>query len=425
MSRAPESQPKRVYALAVAVAALAAATLSPTPASASSGTGHNPHGRVLGVAHARGGKPALRAARRAGPVTVESPLAYHGGPVVHDGHVYAIFWEPPGNPFPADYKAAVAKYFSDVAADSGKHTNVYSTSRQYTDSSGPAAYRVAFAGSYTDTSPLPASGCSDPQTVGSCYQNPGSDPECAFDVFCAYHSWFGSSGTTLYAIQPFVKDTPSCDTGESPTGTSADGVLNLVSHEHNEIITDPTGDGWYDQNGEENGDKCAWEFGSLQGAVDHAFNQVIAGSSYLLQREWSNADSGCASSYGANQAPVVAFQRVGAAVAKKPVHFSARASRDPDGSIRSYSWRFGDGRTGVGVAPAHTYAARGTYRVQLKVTDNEGSTAVRTLGIVVQPPPHRPRAAGGKKKHHRRKHRRPPAQSGSSASRFHTALSWR
>src|SRR5205085_2158687 len=245
-----------------------------------------------------------------------------------------------------------------------------------------------------------------PPGVGSCYQNPGGNPECAFDVFCAYHSWFGSSGTILYAIQPFVKDSPSCDTGESPTGTSADGALNLVSHEHNEIITDPTGDGWYDDQGEENGDRCAWSFGALQGAVDHAFNQVVAGSRYLLQQEWSNADGGCASSYGSNRTPVAAFQRVGAAVAKKPVHFSARASRDPDGSIASYSWRFGDGRTGAGPAPAHTYAARGTYRVQLKVTDNQGSTATRTLGIVVQPAPHRPSPAS-RKKHHRKKHRRP------------------
>ena len=39
-----------------------------------------------------------------------------------------------------------------------------------------------------------------------------------------------------------------------------DHELNVISHEHNETITDPTGAGWFDTNGAgENGDKCnAW-----------------------------------------------------------------------------------------------------------------------------------------------------------------------
>ena len=108
------------------------------------------------------------------------------------------------------------------------------------------------------------------------------------------------------------------------------------------------------------------------------------------------------------------FQRVGAAIAKSQVHFTATPSHDPDGSIVSYSWRFGDGTTGKGAAPAHTYAVRGTYRVRLTVTDNEGGTATRTLGIVIQPRPvHRP---AHKKKHHRRHHRRRKHHRPSAAS---------
>ena len=66
------------------------------------------------------------------------------------------------------------------------------------------------------------------------------------------------------------------------------------------------------------------------------------------------------------------------------------------------------------MAPAHTYAARGTYQVQLKVTDDEGGTATRTLGIVVQPRPSHRRPAHKKKhrrKHRRKKHHRPSAAS--------------
>ncbi|MFI5733197.1 S8 family serine peptidase [Kribbella sp. NPDC051587] len=52
------------------------------------------------------------------------------------------------------------------------------------------------------------------------------------------------------------------------------------------------------------------------------------------------------------------------------------ASTDPDGSIASYAWNFGDGTTGTGVKPSHTYPSKnGTYTVKLTVTDNTGKTA--------------------------------------------------
>ena len=430
--------------------ASAAVILALAPAATASSPDQNPRGRVLGVVDAGVRAPSSSAARRLGPLTAEAPLTYHAGPVVHNGHAYAIFWEPPGYSFPSDYKAPVARYFSGVAADSGGHTNVYSVNKQYADSAGAAAYNVTFSGVYTDTASLPSSDCSDPATslclsdpaltgelssfiaarglprglsnqyflftppgVGSCYDD-GTGPQCAFDVWCAYHSWLSSgSGTTLYAIHPFVAGDQSCDTGQSPNHTSADPTLNLVSHEHNEMITDPIGNGWYDQDGNENGDKCAWTWGTLFGAVDSAYNQVIAGTPYLLQQEWSNQDGGCVTTFGTNQVPIALFQRVGTAVAKSPVHFTAASSHDPDGRIVSYSWRFGDGTTATGVSPAHRYAHRGTYHVQLRVTDNEGGVAARTLGIVVQPRPTHPKPARKKKHHrkhhHKRRHPRPSA----------------
>lgn len=53
------------------------------------------------------------------------------------------------------------------------------------------------------------------------------------------------------------------------------------------------------------------------------------------------------------------------------VDFNGSASSDPDGSIVSYAWDFGDSSAaGSGATPSHTYAAAGTYTVRLTVTDN-------------------------------------------------------
>ena len=41
--------------------------------------------------------------------------------------------------------------------------------------------------------------------------------------------------------------------------------------------------------------------------------------------------------------------------------FDGRGSTDPEGPIASYSWDFGDGTTGSGAQPSHTYATAGDY----------------------------------------------------------------
>ena len=51
------------------------------------------------------------------------------------------------------------------------------------------------------------------------------------------------------------------------------------------------------------------------------------------------------------------------------------SSSDPDGTIESYCWKWGDASpASTGVTSNHTYAAAGTYTVILTVTDNDGAT---------------------------------------------------
>jgi YVTN family beta-propeller protein len=69
--------------------------------------------------------------------------------------------------------------------------------------------------------------------------------------------------------------------------------------------------------------------------------------------------------------PTAAFAAP-SATATVPTVFSGASSVDPDGTIASYSWAFGDNGLGTGVDPVHTYAAAGAYDTQLSVLDNEG-----------------------------------------------------
>jgi len=71
-------------------------------------------------------------------------------------------------------------------------------------------------------------------------------------------------------------------------------------------------------------------------------------------------------------------------VAPLAVSFSSAGSSDPDGSIQSYSWAFGDGTTSTLSNLSHTYSTKGNYTATLVVKDNDGlSSSAATVAITV------------------------------------------
>jgi hypothetical protein len=252
--------------------------------------------------------------------------------------------------FDASYESLINRYFADVAAASGTATNVYSVATQYYDNPGTVhvQYSSTVGGSYVSHDPLPASACSDgfdqyclsdtqlqqeiqrvltakgwqgglshmfflltPNGVGSCDD---SGVQCSTNAFCAYHSFFVDSRNedVIYANEPYEGPVQGCtanadnqtpiDQGFPNNDIDSDTTINTISHEHNEAITDPLTDptsfGWISQQGDENGDLCAYGFGTQTnpGTVG-AYNQTINGHHYELQQEWSNADNGCVQKY--------------------------------------------------------------------------------------------------------------------------------
>ena len=102
-------------------------------------------------------------------------------------------------------------------------------------------------------------------------------------------------------------------------------------------------------------------------------------ASWTTKRAVSSADSrnnhllytlGDAGSGGGNSAPTASFTFTCTDLSCAFID----TSTDSDGSIAQWHWDFGDGTSASTRNPTHAYAAAGTYRVRLTVTDNVGAT---------------------------------------------------
>jgi DNA/RNA endonuclease G (NUC1) len=63
--------------------------------------------------------------------------------------------------------------------------------------------------------------------------------------------------------------------------------------------------------------------------------------------------------------------------------FSAAGSVDPNGTIVSFAWDFGDGGTGSGETVTHVYAQDGAYTARLTITDDDGLIATAIVAVNV------------------------------------------
>jgi len=111
-----------------------------------------------------------------------------------------------------------------------------------------------------------------------------------------------------------------------------------------------------------------------------------AGTSYISAQVWKDAGSRYlhVDSVVLTRAPTASFTRTPASgAASLAVGFNASTSSDPDGTIASYAWDFGDGSTGSGATTSHTYAAAGIYNAILTVTDNDGAASTASAAITV------------------------------------------
>jgi hypothetical protein len=101
--------------------------------------------------------------------------------------------------------------------------------------------------------------------------------------FCAWHSYGTVNGVTIQvAFMPNEDGISGCDPQDTWTNHS-EGLASIAdssAHELSEARTDPTINAWYDNGGQEVGDKCNFVY---PGPV------TLGKTTWKIQGEWSNA----------------------------------------------------------------------------------------------------------------------------------------
>jgi len=119
--------------------------------------------------------------------------------------------------------------------------------------------------------------------------------------YCGWHTDGTISGSDIK--YSFVGNPDRCPSSceEQTTGPNgnagADGMASIISHELEEAVTDPDLNAWYDRQGAENADKCAWTFGSTYSSGGATANMKLGTRDYLIQQNWVNTTNSCAKSY--------------------------------------------------------------------------------------------------------------------------------
>ncbi len=135
-----------------------------------------------------------------------------------------------------------------------------------------------------------------------------------------------------------------------------------------------------------------WDFGdgeTAQGATTtHAFKKASEFDVILQVTDDRGANTTLAKTVRVvlpNQSPVAIFTvEPLEPTVNQEVTFDASAAADPDGTIVSYSWDFGDQTTGQGKIVKHRYKAAGTYKVTLTITDDKGATSSAFQNLVIK-----------------------------------------
>jgi len=262
----------------------------------------------------------------AGGTGVMTPnITYHGGAVMATPTVYIIWYgnwnqsngsdNPAGQQIVRDFLFGLnnspyylinASYGAPTGGVTfgGETTDTGSVGRRLTDAKIKTIVSNAIAGGKLPKNAnglyFVLSSSNVPETSGFC------------NVYCGWHTSAGISGTRIK--YSFIGNANRClsacaaQTIGPNANAGVDGMISVIAHELEETNTDPNPTtGWADSSGAENGDKCAWTFGSAQTLLPSGayYNMTLPTSTggsrnYLVQRNL-DANSKCYVDYVTKQ----------------------------------------------------------------------------------------------------------------------------
>jgi hypothetical protein len=222
-------------------------------------------------------------------------LTWHGGPVQSNGStVIPIFW---GTSWNGTSSVLKINYLTDFYQGVGGSGYMQSNTEYNGTTSAKVSASVSWGGSFTDPTAAPSRAPSTATILGEVAKMTGNNPVpgAYYPVYidrgrgsagyCAWHSAGTVSNIGVQFGFFFNLDGDSgCDPQDTQTGNPP-GVAalgNVTGHELSEMVTDPLLNAWYDSQGAENADKCAWTF-------DSGYLANFGGHSWKIQGNWSNA----------------------------------------------------------------------------------------------------------------------------------------
>jgi hypothetical protein len=275
----------------------------------------------------------------AGSKGVMTPaITYHGGPVMPSlSAVYIIWYGKWNNPTGSDTSAGqqIVRDALFGLSQSNGYTNITTGSLgYYSNGSGGWVTQVSsavvseYTDSYSQGKRLTDAGvlkvvenaiAHGLGSVGGVGKTPHADAVylvlTSSDVaessgfcsqYCGWHTYTTYYGATTPVKYAFIGNANRCLSACAaqnigPNGNAGvDGMVSVIAHELEESVSDPLLNAWYDANGYESADKCAWTFGSEQtklsnGAYANVTWPTSTGSTrnYLVQRALAPNNSAC------------------------------------------------------------------------------------------------------------------------------------
>ena len=261
---------------------------------------------------------------RSNAAAADNGIYYHGGPIIYAQKVAAIYWSTrtiypggpaPGTQGPGSGDGSLVGFFMSHLGGSP----YYNINTTYDDGVGTHIQNSVTYTQYWAANtnvPLPLVPVLDQQIqdqviAGFTSGNLTYDPNTLYLVFsdalvnlgggfgivyCAYHGNFSWNGNDVkYGAMRHDIDFFDCNAlnGSPNNDPAADAEVNTLAHETEETNTDEDLNAWYDNAGNENADKCAWDFGATYTTSNGSTaNMQVGGSDFLVQQNWVNANGG-------------------------------------------------------------------------------------------------------------------------------------